>query len=65
MKAATIASARQTLAERYRAKLEINPVLNRSLVSYQSNRKRPFYRWFKCADNLCRAVHDARIAEAH
>lgn len=38
---------RQELYERYRDRISINPALRRSLVSYQSNRKRPFYRWFK------------------
>lgn len=56
MKAATATSARQALAESYRAKLEINPALNRSLVSYQSNRKRPFYRWFKYKEGFSAAL---------
>jgi len=49
-------SARQALLARFRAKLEINSALNRSLVSYQSNRKRPFYRWFKYKEGFSAAL---------
>jgi DNA modification methylase len=39
--------ARETLYRKYRAKIVPNEELDRSLVSFQANRKRPFYRWFK------------------
>ena len=39
--------ARQALYKQYRARIEVNPALSRRLVSYQSNRNRPYYRWFK------------------
>lgn len=40
-------SARETLLRRYADRIEVNPSLSRALVSYQSNRKRSNYRWFK------------------
>ncbi len=39
--------ARDALREKYRTQIQINPALARSLVSYQSNRNRPYYRWLK------------------
>lgn len=39
--------ARLALYHRYANKLSINRELNRSLVSFQANRKTPFYRWLK------------------
>lgn len=41
------AKAREMLYEKYRPKLIRNSELDRTLVSFQGNRKRPFYRWFK------------------
>ncbi len=40
-------SARVALHRRFASRIEINPVLSRALVSYQSNRRRSSYRWFK------------------
>jgi len=38
---------REALYKRFRSKLDTNPYLNRSIVSYQANKKLPFYRWLK------------------
>lgn len=38
---------RDELFHKYADKLFINPILNRSLVSFQANKNAPFYRWFK------------------
>ena len=38
---------REALYKRFRSKLTTNTHLNRSLVSYQANKKLPFYRWLK------------------
>jgi hypothetical protein len=38
---------RVALYKRFRSKLVTNPHLNRPLVSFQANRKLPFYRWLK------------------
>jgi len=40
-------SARADLRRRYAEKLIVNPALSRALVSFQSNKTTPFYRWFK------------------
>jgi len=41
------APARATLYERYARLIEVNPDLDRKLVSYQANKRERFYRWFK------------------
>lgn len=38
---------RVALYQKYRTKLQSNPELCRALVSFQSNKSLPFYRWFK------------------
>lgn len=38
---------REALYLRYEDKLDVNPILTRQLVSFQANKKVPFYRWFK------------------
>lgn len=40
-------SAREALYERFREKLITNEKLDRTLVSFQANRKLPYYRWLK------------------
>lgn len=51
-----VRSARHALFEQYRDRMAVNGELNRSLVSYQSNRKRPFYRWFKYKEGFSAAL---------
>ncbi|MGE0376513.1 MAG: DNA methyltransferase [Planctomycetaceae bacterium] len=53
---ASTTRARDALLDRFSEKLEINPALNRSLVSYQANRKRPYYRWFKYKEGFAAAL---------
>jgi len=38
---------RKALEDTYKSSLMINKDLNRTLVSFQANKKLPFYRWFK------------------
>ena len=38
---------RDTLYEKFREKIVVNPMLDRTLVSYQGNKNTPFYHWFK------------------
>ena len=38
---------RDMLCERFEDRLEVNPDLGRSLVSYQADKQRPVYRWLK------------------
>ncbi len=40
-------SPHELLYRRYASRIAVNPILSRSLVSYQSNRGRARYRWFK------------------
>lgn len=37
----------EALESRYADKLQVNPALSRQLVSFQANKGRPGYRWFK------------------
>ncbi len=52
----SVRSARKALKKKYRRKLAVNSALNRSLVSYQSNRTRPCYRWFKYKEGFSAAL---------
>jgi DNA modification methylase len=45
--AETPIGARQRLCDRYCSKIQTNRQIDRSLVSFQANRKHPFYRWLK------------------
>ncbi len=49
-------SARESLFRRFADRVEINPQLSRSLVSYQSNRRRANYRWFKYKEGFSAAL---------
>ena len=40
-------AGREALLRRYRSLLDVNPQLDRSIVSFQANRRQPFYGWFK------------------
>ncbi|MBI4325536.1 MAG: hypothetical protein HY674_09760, partial [Chloroflexi bacterium] len=40
-------SARAKLYERFAARLLVNPLLTRKLVSFQASKTAPFYRWLK------------------
>jgi DNA modification methylase len=43
----TSCAARNRLFKVYAPIIEVNPHLDRSLVSFQANKSEPFYRWFK------------------
>ncbi|MGE0610411.1 MAG: hypothetical protein AB7O62_25205, partial [Pirellulales bacterium] len=49
-------AARQSLYRKYRDQISVNPALSRGLVSYQSNRNRPYYRWFKYKEGFSAAL---------
>jgi len=44
---AEIAESEESLESRFSSKLQVNPVLNRQLVSFQANKRLSGYRWFK------------------
>lgn len=46
---------REDLYEKYKEKLQINKELNRALISFQSNKNEPFYRWFKYKEGFSNA----------
>ncbi len=43
----TPSAARQALYSRFRNRITHNPALDRALVSFQANKRVPFYSWFK------------------
>src|SRR5947209_623723 len=55
-------SARRHLYKRYRSLIQINPALTRALVSYQANRRRPFYRWLKYKEGFSAALVEYFLA---
>jgi len=44
------------LEEHFASKLKVNHQLNRSLVSFQANKNRPGYRWFKYKEGFSEAL---------
>jgi hypothetical protein len=55
--------SRTTLYYKYCPRIRINPVLTRSLVSYQSNRSTPFYRWLKYKEGFSAELVDYVITK--
>lgn len=51
-----IEAFRKALLAKYKSRIEVNRALTRSLVSYQSNRKRCQYRWFKYKEGFSAAL---------
>lgn len=47
LKLAEINQLNQSWQEHFSGKLTIQPILTRSLVSFQANKNRPVYRWYK------------------
>jgi len=50
--------ARNALYEAYEDRLDVNPDLHRSLVSFQGNKAAPFYRWFKYKEGFSSQLVD-------
>lgn len=44
------------LETRFADRLKVNPLLNRQLVSFQANKSRPGYRWFKYKEGFSEAL---------
>lgn len=49
-------SKRKTLFENYKNRIEIDPKLDRTLVSFQANKKENFYRWFKYKEGFSKRL---------
>ena len=47
---------REDLFERFKDHIEINPKLDRTLVSFQANKKEYFYRWFKYKEGFSKRL---------
>ncbi|MDQ2713666.1 MAG: XcyI family restriction endonuclease [Chloroflexota bacterium] len=47
---------REALYSKFKGKISVNVVLDRSLVSYQANKKIPFYSWFKYKEGFSEAL---------
>ncbi|MCL4252187.1 MAG: site-specific DNA-methyltransferase [Anaerolineae bacterium] len=52
----TIQTNHTTLEARFNNKLVMNPRLNRQLVSFQANKNKPRYRWFKYKEGFSEAL---------
>ncbi|MGB6041525.1 MAG: hypothetical protein WBF93_00080 [Pirellulales bacterium] len=60
---ALVHSARQSLYQQYRDRIQVNSDLSRALVSYQQNRKRPFFRWFKYKEGFSAPLVEYIVSE--
>ncbi|MCX6132712.1 MAG: hypothetical protein NTU47_02765 [Ignavibacteriales bacterium] len=56
-------SERDRLYERYVSKMSVNPDLVRQLVSFQANKKQPFYRWLKFKEAFSSQLVEYFIAQ--
>jgi len=56
---------REKLLEKYKVIIEPEYTLNRSLVSFQANKKEPFYRWFKYKEGFSKRLIDYFIDKYH
>lgn len=50
-----LGNERDRLFQRYADRLQVNPALNRALVSFQANKSTPFYRWLKYKEGFSSA----------
>jgi DNA modification methylase len=53
-----IAALDQEMTERFRAKLAVERFLTRQLVSFQANKQKPSYRWYKFKEGFSAALVD-------
>jgi DNA modification methylase len=47
---------REVLYDKYRDKIKVDPALNRTLVSFQANKREFFYRWFKYKEGFSKKL---------
>src|SRR3989338_3984852 len=55
--------AKRHLENRYAAKLRINDDLARQIVSFQDNKKQPFYRWLKFKEGFSSRLVEYFLSE--
>lgn len=56
---------REILFEKYNSKIEIDPKLDRTLVSFQANKKEYFYRWFKYKEGFSKRLVEYFLLKYH
>ena len=56
---------REILYERFKSQIEINPNLDRTLVSFQANKKEYFYRWFKYKEGFSKRLVKYFLTKYH
>ena len=56
---------REKLFDQYKDIIETDYTLNRTLVSFQANKKEPFYRWFKYKEGFSKKLIDYYIGKYH
>jgi len=56
---------RENLYIKYRNKIEIDPLLDRTLVSFQANKKEYFYRWFKYKEGFSKKLVKYFLTKYH
>lgn len=61
----TIARLDQHLEEKFRRKFLVQPLLNRQLVSFQANKTRPVYRWYKYKEAFSAALVEHLLEKYH
>ena len=60
-----VSNEREKLFDRYKDLIETEYYLNRSLVSFQANKKEPFFRWFKYKEGFSKKLIDYFIEKYH
>jgi len=58
-------SEREKLFDQYKDIFETDYTLNRTLVSFQANKKEPFYRWFKYKEGFSKKLINYFIEKYH
>jgi len=61
----TPTAARDSLLEKWRSKIQHNAALDRTLVSFQANRDRPFYGWFKYREGFSEPLVTYLLQKLH
>lgn len=56
---------RKILFEKYKDKIEVDPKLDRTLVSFQANKKENFYRWFKYKEGFSKRLVKYFLSKYH
>lgn len=56
---------RESLYNKYQSLIEIDPNLDRTLVSFQANKKESFYRWFKYKEGFSKRLVKYFLSKYH